>query len=190
MASAVAATNKWLLTKRSQCGTERLWDNKLWRESCVRDFRRSLHRTRHRIWDVKTTRAPLLHCKEGVPFKSDKRKEAQDTRRRAVSELRRVQLAQSFQLLSGGWMLNVECMTCMTVGLNVGSMDPPSRAARLHATELRQICAHAMLCTVLYFTAFVCYTKKVKLTGQKYYLILLNQPKYITSYQQNYILWV
>lgn len=177
MASAVAATNKWLLTKRSQCGTERLWDNKLWRESRVRDFCRSLHRTRHRVWDVKTTRAPLLRCKDGVPFKSDKRKEAQDTQRQTVSELRRVQQASSV-LSAFIWRMDAECRmhdmydSRAGCGINGSSIQSRQSACDRATTE------HAVLCTVSYFTAVVCYTKKVKFTGQKYYLILLNQPKY------------
>ncbi len=164
MASAVAATNKWLLTKRSQCGTERLWDNKLRRERRVRDFCRSLHRTRHRVWDVKTTRAPLLHCKVGVPFKSDKRKEAQDTRRRTVSELRRVQQASSV-FSAFIWRMDVECrmhdMYDSRAGCGINGSSFQSRQTACG----RAMAEHAVLCTVLYFTAVVCYTKKVKFTG-------------------------
>ncbi len=49
-------------------------------------------------------------------------------------------------------MLNVECMTCMTVGLDVGSMDPPSRAARLHAEELWP----SMQCSARYYIYSSC----------------------------------
>lgn len=159
MASAVAATNKWLLTKRSQCGTESLWDNKLWRERRVRDFHRSLHRTKHKVWDVRTTRAPLLCCKEGVPFKSDKRKEAEDTRRREVSELRRVHQASSV-LSAFICRMNVECRMH-----DMFDSHTECAVRQLHGTELSYDAPQLKECSGLqsrifysrvYFCLFVC----------------------------------
>ncbi len=165
MASAVAATNNDYWQNAASAALSGLWDNKLWRERRVRDFCRSLHRTRHRVWDVKATRAPLLHCKVGVPFKSDKRKEAQDTRRRTVSELRRIQQASSV-LSAFIWRMDVECrmhdMYDSRAGCGINGSSFQSRQTACG----RAMAEHAVLCTVLYFTAIVCYTKKVKFTGQ------------------------